>query len=210
MSLRRCLREPIPEIEQAAWRMNEAVSAHLRGDRETAEGLFRLADDRAVWNWLNSLWGKKSPYNQPRVIPGIPMPIPMSERAKPRDATMGTKLLVHRRDGYYCRFCKIPVIRSSVRNAIGREYPHLVRWELSDVNKHAGLVCMWAQHDHVIPHAHGGTSDPENVVLTCAGCNYGRGAYTLAEFDLLHPDSHEPRRGPWDGLERFVSRSQAA
>ena len=46
---------------------------------------------------------------------------------------------------------------------------------------------MWAQYNHILPHAHGGRSDLENVYLTCAACNYGRGNYLLEKFDLLHP-----------------------
>jgi hypothetical protein len=57
MSLRKCLREPIPEIEIAAHRVSEAVSAHLRGERDVAEQLLRLADDKVVWDRLDSVWG---------------------------------------------------------------------------------------------------------------------------------------------------------
>jgi hypothetical protein len=62
---------------------------------------------------------------------------------------------------------------------------------------------MWAQYDHVVPHAHGGTSDLSNVVLTCAACNFGRGAYTLEDMALIDPRSHPPIETGWDGLERF-------
>jgi hypothetical protein len=41
MSLRKCLREPIPEIEITAHRVSDAASAHLRGERDAARDLRR-------------------------------------------------------------------------------------------------------------------------------------------------------------------------
>jgi 5-methylcytosine-specific restriction endonuclease McrA len=203
MSLRRCLREPIAEIEIAAKRVKDAVSSHLRGERDVAEELLRLANDKVVWDWLDSVWGKKTVYNQPRRILASPPVVPKEQRAQPRDPTAETKRLVHQRDGFYCRFCKMPVIRDKIRFAIRREYPEAVPWEGTNSNQHAAFQCMWVQYDHILPHARGGRSDLENVYLTCAACNYGRGNYLLEEFDLIHPGLHDPRQGDWDGLENF-------
>ena len=203
MSLRRCLREPIVEIEVAAQRVRDAVSAHLRGERDVAENLLRLANDKVVWDWVDSVWGKKTIYNQPRRILDIPPVVPKEQRAQPRDASAETKRLIHHRDGYYCRFCKMPVVRDKVRSAIRKEYPTAVPWDGTNATQHAAFQCMWAQYDHILPHARGGRSDLGNVYLTCAACNYGRGNYLLEEFDLIHPSLHDPRQGDWDGLESF-------
>ena len=164
MSLRYCLREPIPEIEIAARRLEEAVGAHLRGECDAAEELFRQADDKVVWDWLDSVWGKETVYNRPRRTLNDPPALPKNQRAKPRDAADEIKRRVH---------------------------------------QHAAFQCMWAQYDHILPHARGGRSDLENVYLTCAACNYGRGNYLLEDFDLLHPSLHAPRQGSWNGLENF-------
>ncbi len=203
MVLRQCQRDAIPEIEIAAQRLKDAVSAHLRGERDVAEQLLRQADDKVVRDWQDSLWGKKTVYNQPHRILDTPPTVPMDQRAKPRDATAETKRLIHQRDGRYCRFCKIPVIRDTIRSAIHKEYPEAVPWEGTVATQHAAFQCMWAQYDHILPHARGGRSDLENVYLTCAACNYGRGNYLLEEFDLLHPSLHTRRKGDWDDLESF-------
>lgn len=63
-SARFCFRDPIPEIFDAARYLDAAVSAHLTGRRDLAEELIRLADMPAIWEWTESLWGKKSPYVQ--------------------------------------------------------------------------------------------------------------------------------------------------
>jgi hypothetical protein len=203
MSLRRCLREPIPEIEIAANRLADAASAHMRGERDVAEALLVQADDKIVRDWLYSVWGRARVYNRPIKLLANPPELPMDQRGKPRDATNETKRLIHRRDGYYCRFCKIPVIRGALRSAIHTNYPKAVPWGSTNDSQHAAFQCMWAQYDHILPHQRGGLSNLENVYLTCAACNYGRGAHLLDELDLIHPSLHDPRQGNWNGLESF-------
>lgn len=55
-SLRTCLREPIPEISEAAHLLESAVQAHLAGRKELAHGLIRSADLPAIRDWTESLW----------------------------------------------------------------------------------------------------------------------------------------------------------
>ncbi len=203
--LRCSLREPIPEIEIAAQQLNEAVSAHFRGERGLAEELLHQTNTRVLWDWLDSVWGKTTIYNRPRRVIAYPPLLPKDERAKPRDATRETKQLVHQRDGFYCRFCKVPVIRAEIRAALRKEYPRAVPWEGTNATQHAAFQLMWAQYDHIIPHARGGHSSLENVYLTCSACNYGRSNYLLEELDLIHPRNYSPRRGDWEGLERFIN-----
>lgn len=66
MVLRKCLRDPIPEIEVAAQRLNVAVSAHLRSEYGIAEDLFRQSDDKNLKYWLNSVWAEETTYNKCR------------------------------------------------------------------------------------------------------------------------------------------------
>ncbi len=153
MSFRRCLREPIAEVEVAADRLKNAVSAHLQGKRDDAEELLHLANDSVVWDWLDSVWGKQTVYNRPNRISDTPAAVPKEQRAFPRDATTETKRLIHQRDGHYCRFCKMPVVRSNIRAAIRSEYPRAVPWEGTNATQHAAFQCMWAQYDHILPHA---------------------------------------------------------
>ena len=203
MDLRNSFRQPIQEIHEAARCLDSAVSAHLNGEYEVARDFLYRADCRLVWAWTDSIWGKRSHYTQFRPIAGSPIALPLEQRAKPRMPTPYTKSLIHTRDGYHCRFCQIPVIRDEVRIAIAKAYPDAVPWGSKNALQHAAFQCMWAQYDHIVPHARGGTSDLENVYLTCAACNYGRGSYTLEEVGIAHPAYREPHRGLWDGLERF-------
>ena len=110
---------------------------------------------------------------------------------------------VHRRDGYNCRFCGMPVIRRETRAKIRAAYPNALNWGDREVEQHAAFQAMWAQYDHLLPHARGGTNDLENLVLTCAPCNFGRAGYTLAEVGVADPTLRLPTASAWDGLKRF-------
>src|SRR5262249_38234103 len=66
----------------------------------------------------------------------------------------------------------------------------------------------------VLPNSRGGGSTLENVVVTCAPCNFGRMETTLAEARLTDPLSRPTARkwsgfDRWDGLERFGARPRA-
>ena len=61
-SFRRCLRDSIPEIADAARYLDAAVSAHHAGRPDLADTLIRLADIPMIREWTESLWGKNSPY----------------------------------------------------------------------------------------------------------------------------------------------------
>lgn len=196
---RKCLRDPIPEIAEASRLLDEAVTAHLAGNSETAANLFRRADMPVIREWTESIWGKNSPYVQYRPAVAIP-DIAREDRVKLRMPTMAEKRSLHERDRYHCRFCGIPVIRTEVRRKIAKFYPI---WGRKNSEQHAAFQAMWAQYDHILPHSKGGTNDLENIVVTCAPCNFGRMNYMLDEVGLLDPRGCEPVRSDWDGLERF-------
>ncbi|WP_425228969.1 HNH endonuclease [Sphingomonas sp.] len=77
-----------------------------------------------------------------------------------------------------------------------------------DTGKHAAFMCLWLQYDHLLPNSRGGESSIDNVVVTCAACNFGRMEATLEEARLENPFLRErdPKREPcaWDGLERLL------
>ena len=200
---RLCLREPIPEIADAARYLDAAVSAHFQGRSDLVEELIRLADMPEIRKWTDSLWLGNSPYVQYRAVPDAPPKLSKEQREKVRMPTSDAKHDLHVRYGYHCVFCGIPLIRKEIRERIRKSYPHTRLWGKTTVEQHAAFQAMWAQYDHVLPHARGGNNDPENIVITCAPCNFGREDFTLEEVGLIDPRIREPIRSTWDGLERF-------
>jgi len=201
--IRCCLREPIPEIADAARYLDAAVSAHLAGRPDLAQELIRLADMPVIREWVESLWGSNSPYVKLRVVPDAPPILPNEQRVKVRMPTMEEKLSLHKRDGYHCKFCGIPLIRKEIRERIKKIYPQALQWGSKNVDQHAAFQALWLQYDHLLPHSRGGNNDFDNIIITCAPCNYSRMSYTLEEVGLIDPRTREPIRSTWDGLERF-------
>lgn len=200
-----CLRSPIPEIAQAAQYLDGAISAHMSGDRRRASDLIRAANIPAIRDWVESLWGKNSLYVRYRAVSDAPPTLSRVERVSMRMPTAAEKRHLHARDGYHCRFCGIPVIRAEVRNRLRKLYPNALPWPTNNKGQHPAFQAMWAQYDHVLPHARGGTNDFENTIVTCAPCNFARMNYTLKEVGLADPRMREPIQSSWDGLERLLA-----
>lgn len=201
---RRCFRAPIPEIFHAARLLDAAATAHQLGRGALAEELLDLANFQVIREWLDSIWGANSRYTQYRVTPASRPVIPKVERAPDRMPTLDVRKLLHRRDGFHCRCCGIPVIRSEVRQFFCAQYPGAQIWGRGNASQHAAFQALWAQYDHIVPHALGGTNDYDNLLISCAACNYGRMQYTFAEVGIENPMAREPVHSQWDGLERVL------
>lgn len=206
---RRCLLEPIREIWSAANLLREAVDAHSSGLTQRAEALIVEADIPAIANWTESVWGARDEnIHRYRLVPNSPPCLPRDKRPMPRMPTADTLAQVRQRDGFFCRFCRIPVVESSLRRRIHAAYPNALRWGRKNAEQHSAFQCMWLQYDHVVPNSRGGESSFDNVIVTCAPCNFGRMEWTLEEVGLI-----DPRLAPstpswdgaatWNGLEQF-------
>jgi hypothetical protein len=209
---RLCLRRPVPEIEIAAAYLDDAVSAHLAGRFEQAKELINRANmppfGSAIREWTESLWGKSSQYVQYRLVAGAPAVLRAGERKPERMPTSEEKRLLHQRDGYRCRFCGIPVIRGEIRKKLRSLYPDVIPWGKANISQHAAFQAMWAQYDHILPHARGGDNALNNIVVSCAPCNFGRMGYILDEVGLQDPMLRPPVQSSWDGLERLLRQAK--
>jgi 5-methylcytosine-specific restriction endonuclease McrA len=204
--LKRCLREPISEIFEAATLLSRAVFAHLAGDREIAASLIRDADRPAIREWTESLWGAGGPWTRPLKVQN-PLPyLPRRARSALRMPTSKEKAAVLARDGYHCRFCGIPIARAEIRMALHRSYPDALPWGSRNIEQHAGFQAVWLQYDHILPHARGGGNELDNILITCAPCNNGRSNLTLEEAGLADPRLFSPLRTKWDGLELLFAK----
>ncbi|MFD1315258.1 HNH endonuclease [Namhaeicola litoreus] len=203
MKLRNCFREPIKEIFQAAEYLNQAVSFHENGEFLKAENLILKADIPEIREWTESLWGKNSPYlNFEKTVDSPPI-LKKEERIETRMPNKALKEKIIERDGYNCVFCGTPVIRAEIRKIIQQFYPKALKWERKNIDQHSAFQAMWLQYDHLLPHSRGGNNDLNNLVITCAPCNFARMQYTLSEVSLLNPLNRERTNYEWDGLERI-------
>lgn len=149
---RNCFRDPIPELFDAARYLDAAVSAHLSGHLELSSQLFQLANNPIIWAWIDSVWGKNSPYVNIQKSSSAPTSVICNSRESARMPSSAQKRALHERDGYHCRFCGLPVVRSETRKSISSVYPEAVPWGKTNNSQHAAFQAMWAQYDHVVPH----------------------------------------------------------
>lgn len=139
-----------------------------------------------------------------REVVGLPPLIVLQGRAEKRMSSTSVRKQLQERDGFHCRFCGIPVIDKKIRTAIRDLYPIELRWGSTNSTQHAAFQCMWLHYDHVLPHCRGGDNSLDNLVITCAPCNFGKLEWTIEELGLLDPRERPPKPSSWDGLSRFV------
>lgn len=208
---RRCLREPVTELWDAAAVLDRATNAHLSGNREQAEVLLREANQPVVRSWTESLWGsaRANPdqwrYLRRRPAADAPPYLPKPDRVPVRMPSAAERTKVLARYGRHCVFCGIPLIRAEVRSMFHRLYPEAAPWGTTNPSQHAGFQALWLQFDHVLPHCRGGDNSISNIVVTCAGCNFGRMSSTLEELGLIDPRTMPVSNNGWDGLERVLA-----
>lgn len=206
-SPRKCLREPIQAIFAAAEYLGAAADAHRSGDRRTAEDFIAKANQQEIRDWTESIWGPHDPdIHWLQEFADAPATLPAVARLRPHSPTAATRKSVIERDGYNCRFCGIPVIDPRIRTLLRADYPLALSWGRRNIDQHAAFQCMWLQFDHVLPNSRGGDSSIDNIIITCAPCNFGRMERTLDEVLLIDPRSRPIVRSDWDGLERVRQR----
>jgi 5-methylcytosine-specific restriction endonuclease McrA len=209
--MRYSIKDQIPEIFAACEALSAAADAHLSGNGILAEETLMRANCPIVWSWLNPAWvdvDRNVVHQRPE---GDTKSVPKSDRDPDRNIRAAVKNAVLSRDGFRCRYCGIPVVSADIRKFFAKLYPSAVPWDARDPSKqHAGLQTLWLQFDHVEPHSHGGRSDPENVVVSCALCNFGKHGFTLRQLSLSDPRLRDPIPTAWDGLERLRPALNAA
>jgi 5-methylcytosine-specific restriction endonuclease McrA len=202
--MRKCLKQPIREVGAAIKALEAAVDAHLAGDLDLAAAKFNEANCPVTWHWLNAPWTKVRNNVVIMEPDGDTKEIPKAQRDPDRNIASSIKQAVLARDGYRCRYCGLPVVHADIRKIAAQVYPKEIPWNPRiSAEQHSAFQVTWLQFDHVEPHSHGGKSSVENVVISCALCNFGKDRFTLRQLDLEDPRLRPPRPSEFDGLERF-------
>lgn len=231
------LHDPIPQLFEAAALLHRAAIAHLNEDRKTAEELIFKTDvdpnkgPSPIFDWSEALFGgnilsdgeKISPEIKAKIFhrvpdPEKPIPWPVGNRASALIPDGIAKEVIDR-DRRFCRFCSIPVINPNARSLLTAAYPQALRWKNPDpdpkkrprnIDKHVAFQALELNLDHVHPRSLGGQNTANNLIVTCAPCNCGRGDRTLAEM-CLNDARERPREVPagfeeWDGLTLILKK----
>ena len=202
-NLKTCLREPIRELFAAAEALENAQMAHLAGDRRKVIDLIHETNSTLLRDWTESLWGKNSPYVKPKPTSLVHPQISKEFRISVRMPNSRERKILVERDGYHCRYCGVPVIPAETRSRISFLYPEAKIWGRTNASQHAAFQAMWLQYDHVLPHSRGGDNSIDNVVISCAPCNFGKMDFAVDELGIEDPRRRAPMKSSWFGLAAF-------
>jgi hypothetical protein len=70
----------------------------------------------------------------------------------------------------------------------------------TNLTSHAVIHIAWPVADHVIPWSRGGETSMDNLVASCAPCNYGKADFTIEQISIGNPFDRPPIVDEWNGL----------
>jgi 5-methylcytosine-specific restriction endonuclease McrA len=123
----------------------------------------------------------------------------------PVRSPMKVQNAVFERDGYKCRYCGNKLISQDFfRLFIKKLNSNLFKRGKTNLTTHGIIHIAWPVADHVIPWNRGGQTSLDNLVSSCAPCNYGKDGYTIEQIGIENPFYRKPQIDGWIGLtERF-------
>ncbi|TLU71814.1 HNH endonuclease [Lichenicoccus roseus] len=201
---RDAFRTPIADLAAAADLLALAADSLLAGNDVQARVFLRSADMPSLRAYTRSIQSKTTAdIHCYRDVPDLPPPVPAAARG-PRQPSKTIGSDIFSRDGCRCRYCGCRVVHPEAQSVMSGLLPGAVAWGDRDVELNAAFYTLRGVLDHVVPHAHGGASDADNVVTSCQPCNYGKGSYFLEQFGLNDPRLRPPKVDEWDGLRRVL------
>lgn len=182
----------------------DAVQLFVNGQRKQCLDLLETIDNLGTTKWYIE-HGQQSGLHRNRII-GLKSktPLPTEERYPIRSPAR-LQNAVFERDGYRCRYCSNKLISQDFLRAfaIMLDSPRFARGT-TNLTTHAIIHIAWPVADHVIPWSRGGETTIDNLVASCASCNYGKAEYTIEQIGISNPFDRPPIVDAWDGLRFLV------
>ena len=118
---------------------------------------------------------------------------------------------VFERDAYHCRYCGGKLISQEFLRTFIKSLnsPLFSRGE-TNLSTHGIIHITWPVADHVIPWNKGGRTSLENLVSSCAPCNYGKDGYTIEQLGLADPFERSAKNSNWDGFSRKFKKKNCS
>lgn len=108
---------------------------------------------------------------------------------------------VFARDGFRCRYCGNRLISQDFLKLFIRKLDSEVfKRGNTNLTAHGIIHITWPVADHVVPWNRGGMTNLDNLIASCASCNYGKAGYTIEEIGLENPFDRKPMTDSWVGL----------
>jgi len=198
---------PIAELTVAADLLAAAADSLLACNETQARSYIEAANIPTLRAYTRSIASQTTrEIHRLRDFPEIRSTIPIVTSG-PRQPSPASARKIYRRDGFRCRYCGCRIVSPQAQSVISKLLPGAVQWGPLDTQLNAAFYTLKGVLDHVVPYAHGGTSEPDNVVASCQPCNYGKGKFLIQQVGLSDPRLRPPKVDEWDGLLRVLSLS---
>lgn len=136
-----------------------------------------------------------------------------SSRDRPTSATKRTvtdraRAATYIRDSFICQYCGQPVIPLAVlvgiSDVLPTEFAYHTNYKRGEIHPAFWIA---SEADHLVAHAHGGSSGIENLITLHAMCNLIK---SDSDFDDLPQLEHPAKVAGWDGLVPLLPSIAAA
>lgn len=179
----------------------EAVHSFQKGERDLALSIIDNIDSDTITKWYvehGQMSGRIRAIilNHPKL-----KSIPTEER-DPERSPRRFQEKVFMRDNYHCRYCGNKVFSQRFLKAFSKllDAPNFRRGH-TNLETHAIFHLGWPVAVHIVPWNIGGTTTLENLVTSCAPCNYGKDGYTIEQIGIENPLSRPIINSNWIGFD---------
>ena len=182
----------------------DSVKSYLKQDRIKAVELIHSIRDQEITDWYIE-HGQMSGMHRKNLLN---LPEPQIVDIQNRDKCRSPKKYqnsVFKRDNYHCRYCGNKVISQEFLKLFSRtiNLPHFKRGK-TNLTTHGIFHLTWPVADHLIPWTNGGETTIENLVTSCAPCNYGKAGYTIEQIRINSPLNQPVSQSSWIGLSQHI------
>ena len=178
----------------------EALEEFIKGNRESC--LKQLSSIRSdeIQSWYIE-HGQMSGRHR-RIALNIEPPALIDESLRdPLRAPKKYQKEVFLRDGYKCRYCGNRLISQKLMTVfIKKLNSSSFKKGPTNLDRHGIVHITWPVADHVVPWNLGGRTNMDNLVSSCATCNYGKDGNTIEQLGMENPFDRAPIINKWDGL----------
>ena len=177
-----------------------AVNDFIAGDKESCLTKLKQIKNEEITNWYIE-HGQMSGRHRKLILKVTPLQtIEESLRDEIR-SPQKVQDAVFERDGYKCRYCGSKLLSQDfIRLFIKKLDSPLFQRGETNLTTHGIIHIAWPVADHVIPWNKGGRTNLENLVSSCATCNYGKDGYTIEQLGIQNPFNRKPILDNWNGL----------
>lgn len=181
----------------------EAVEQFFQNNIKQAQEIVLNLKNHEITYWYIE-HGQMSGMHRKNIL-NTPEPSPLSpEERDPLRSPRKYQNKVFQRDHYRCRYCGEKVISQNFLKLFSKVLNiNSFKRGGSNLSTHGIFHLTWPVADHVFPWVKGGKTDLDNLVTSCAPCNYGKTGYTIDQIGIDDPIDYPPLESEWDGFEKY-------